>query len=112
LKKEVEIFVYGAEQICASCVGMPSSIETYEWLDAAISRKYSNQPFSIRYIDIFNPPEDETHQSFANRVIEEDLFYPVVTIGEEIVGEGNPNLKDIYLEMEKYGYEGVSPKKD
>ncbi|WP_432806348.1 YuzD family protein [Lederbergia citrisecunda] len=106
---KVEIFVYGAEQICASCVGMPSSKETYEWLDAAISRKYREQPFTIQYIDIFNPPEEEKHQQFATRVIEEDLFYPVVTIGEEIVGEGNPKLKDIYKEMEKYGYEEVSP---
>jgi len=110
MKKKVDIFVYGAEQICASCVGMPSSKETYEWLDAAISRKYPEQPFTIQYIDIFNPPEEEKHRLFATRVIEEDLFYPVVTIGEEIVGEGNPKLKDIYKEMEKYGYEEVSPK--
>ncbi|MBS4195216.1 YuzD family protein [Lederbergia citri] len=110
MKKEVEIFVYGAEQICASCVGMPSSKETYEWLDAAISRKYPEQPFTIKYIDIFNPPEEEKHRLFATHVIEEDLFYPVVTIGEEIIGEGNPKLKDIYKEMEKYGYEEVSPK--
>lgn len=105
MKKEVEIFVYGAEQICASCVNLPSSKETYEWLEAAISRKYPGQPFKIRYIDIFNPPEEEAAKAFAERVIKEDLFYPVVTMDDEIIGEGNPRLKDVYKELEKYGFE-------
>lgn len=98
------IYVYGAEQICPSCVNLPSSKETYEWLEAAISRKFPNQPFSITYIDIFNPPEDEEVKQFAKRVIEEALFYPVVLINGEIVAEGNPKLKTIYEVLEKQGY--------
>lgn len=104
MKKEAEIFVYGAEQICASCVNLPSSKETYEWLEAAISRKFPDQPFKIRYIDIFNPPEEEAAKAFAERIIEEDLFYPVVTMDDEIIGEGNPRLKDVYKKMVEYGY--------
>lgn len=104
MEKPVEITVYGAEQICASCVNLPSSKETFEWLEAALKRKYPDQPFMITYVDIFNPPEDETKKAFANRVIEEDLFYPVVLVEDTIVGEGNPRLKTIYEEMEKYGY--------
>lgn len=104
MEKQVEITVYGAEQICASCVNLPSSKETFEWLEAALKRKYPDQPFMITYVDIFNPPEDETKKAFANRVIEEDLFYPVVLVEDTIVGEGNPRLKTIYAEMEKYGY--------
>lgn len=103
-KEEVEIFVYGAEQLCPSCVNLPSSKETYEWLEAALSRKFPNQPFKISYIDIYNPPTDESIKSFSQKVIEEDMFYPVVTIGDRVVGEGNPRLKTIYAEMEKYGY--------
>jgi disulfide oxidoreductase YuzD len=103
--KQVEICVYGADVICPSCVQLPSSKETYEWLEAAIKRKYPDQPFSITYIDIFNPPEDdEEKKTFAKKVIEEDLFYPVIVIEGAIVGEGNPKLKTIYAEMEKYGY--------
>ncbi|WP_374719667.1 YuzD family protein [Parageobacillus toebii] len=103
--KQVEICVYGADVICPSCVQLPSSKETYEWLEAAIKRKYPDQPFSITYIDIFNPPEDdEEKKMFAKKVIEEDLFYPVIVIEGAIVGEGNPKLKTIYAEMEKYGY--------
>ncbi len=106
LKKTVELSVYGAEILCPSCVNLPSAKETYEWLEAAISRKYPNQPFKISYVDIYNPPaDDEEKVNFANRVIEEDMFYPVVVIEGEIVGEGNPKLKHVYEELEKYGYQ-------
>ncbi|MGE8207557.1 YuzD family protein [Heyndrickxia sp. NPDC080065] len=105
--KTVEIIIYGAEIICASCVNLPSSKDTYEWLDAAIARKYPDQPVNIRLVDIYNPPEEEDVQIFAERVIEEDLFYPVVTLEGNIVGEGNPRLKNIYAELEKYGYTAV-----
>ena len=39
----VNVQVYGTKVICASCVGMPSSTETFEWLQAAIGRKYEGQ---------------------------------------------------------------------
>ena len=101
----MEICVYGAEVLCPSCVNLPSSKETYEWLQAAVARKFPNQPFQISYIDIFNTKtEDETKIDWATRVVEEDMFYPVVIINDEVVGEGNPKLKTIYAEMEKYGY--------
>ena len=54
-EKVVEISIFGAEQICASCVNLPSSIDTYEWLEAAIRRKFPNQPFKFTYTDIFQP---------------------------------------------------------
>ena len=41
--KEIEIEVYGAEQICASCVNLPSSKDTCEWLEAALTRKFPEQ---------------------------------------------------------------------
>ena len=46
-QQDVEIAIFGAEQICASCVNLPSSIDTYEWLQAAISRKYPESAFSF-----------------------------------------------------------------
>lgn len=102
--KKVEIIVYGAEVICPSCVNLPSSKETCGWLDAAVARKFPEQPFTVSYVDIYNPPEDEEKKAFAEKVIGEDMFYPVVLIEGEIVGEGNPKLKTIYKEMEKHGY--------
>ncbi|MDQ0155320.1 YuzD family protein [Robertmurraya andreesenii] len=103
-KKEVEILVYGAEQLCPSCVNLPSSKETYEWLEAAVGRKFPNQAFKITYVDIYDPPSDESKREFAQRVIEEDMFYPIVLIEDKIVGEGNPRLKTIFSEMERHGY--------
>jgi disulfide oxidoreductase YuzD len=104
-RKEVEIIVYGAETVCASCVNLPTSKETYEWLDAAIARKFPEQTFKIKYVDIYNPPAEQDLQEFASRVIEEDMFYPVVSIYGKVVGEGNPKLKTVFSELEKYGYQ-------
>ncbi len=100
----VNVQVYGTKVICASCVGMPSSTETFEWLQAAIGRKYEGQEnkFNFEYIDFQQEQEDEDKKTFAERVVEEDLFYPVVLVNGEIVGEGNPRLKDVYEEIEKY----------
>ena len=106
-QKIVEISIYGAEQLCSSCVHLPSSIETYEWIEAAVKRKFPNQPFEFTYIDIYEPPDDLEKRQFAQRVIDEDLFYPVVLVEGKIVGEGNVRLKNIYSELEKYGYTAV-----
>ncbi|MEH7120919.1 YuzD family protein [Neobacillus vireti] len=102
--KEVEVVLYGAETLCPSCVNLPSSKETFEWLEAAISRKFPNQSVKMTYVDIFQPTGNSETITFAKRVIEEELFYPVVVINEKIVGEGNPRLKTIFAELEKYGY--------
>lgn len=104
---EVEIVLYGAEQLCPSCVNLPSSRETFEWLEAAIARKFPNQHVKMVYVDIHQSAGDEEKLTFAQRVIEEDMFYPVVVIKDKIVGEGNPRLKTIFSELEKYGYQAM-----
>lgn len=104
---QVEIILYGAEQLCPSCVNLPSSKETFEWLEAAIARKFPEQPFKMTYVDIHFPPAEPEKQSFAQKVIEEDMFYPVVVIKDKVVGEGNPRLKTIFSELEKHGYKAV-----
>lgn len=99
MDQPLEITVYGAEEKCASCVHLPSSIDTKEWLEAAIQRKYPNKRFHFKYVDIHQPNSDE-EKIFSERVIEEDMFYPVVVIADEIVAEGNPNLKDLYQKID------------
>ncbi|PPA70084.1 YuzD family protein [Jeotgalibacillus proteolyticus] len=103
-EKPVTVTVYGAETICPSCVGAPSSKETFEWLEAAIGRKFPDQPFTMDYVDINQPQSDEKKAAFVSRVFDEDLFYPVVLIGDDIIGEGNPRLKNVFNEFEKHGY--------
>jgi disulfide oxidoreductase YuzD len=107
-RNEVEIVLYGAQTLCPSCVNLPSSKETFEWLEAAITRKFPQQPFKMTYVDIYEPSGEEEKVNFAKRVMEEDLFYPVVVIKGKIVGEGNPRLKTIFTELEKYGYKATS----
>lgn len=103
--KKVMITVYGAEQICASCVGAPGSKDTYEWLQAAISRKYISEPIVYEYIDINQPQNEEKQQQFVERIFEEDLFYPIVFVNDEMVAEGVPRLKLIYQALDMLGLE-------
>lgn len=98
----VAIKVYGTEQLCASCVNLPSAKETAAWLEAAVSRKFGEGKTEVSYSD-FQHPETEDDKVWAERIINEDLWYPLVIISGEIVGEGNPKLKDIYAKLESMG---------
>lgn len=102
--KKVTVEVYGADVICASCVNAPTSKDTYEWLDAAIQRKYPNHPFEIVYIDIESDIADARQRQLAEQVKDEEYFYPLVIVNEEVIGEGYIQLKPIYNELEKYGF--------
>ena len=101
--KAITITVYGADQICASCVGAPSSRDTYEWLQAAIARKYVADELRYEYIDINAPQENEQHKDFVERIFEENLFYPIVFVDDEMVAEGMPKLKHVYKELNERG---------
>jgi len=98
----IEITVYGTEQLCASCVNLPSAKETSAWIEAAASRKYPKDSFVVRYCD-FTQPQTSEDKVWAERIVNEDLWYPLVVISGEIVGEGNPKLKDIYRKLEELG---------
>ena len=98
----IEITVYGTEQLCASCVNLPSAKETAAWIEAAVGRKYQVGAYHVRYCD-FQQPETENDKEWSRRIVEEDLWYPLVVISGEIVGEGNPKLKDIFAKLEQQG---------
>ncbi|MBB5148567.1 MULTISPECIES: YuzD family protein [Ureibacillus] len=99
------IEVFGADVLCASCVNAPSSKDTYEWLEAAIKRKYPNQPFTIRYIDINEPLTDKRDQEYAERIHNDEYFYPLVLINNEVVGEGYIQIQPVFKALEKLGFE-------
>lgn len=98
----IEVTVYGTEELCASCVNLPSAKETAEWLKAALGRKYGDGACFVRYCD-FQQAATEVDRYWAKRIVEEDLWYPLVVISGEIVGEGNPRLKDVYRKLEELG---------
>ena len=100
----VRIYIYGAEQNCASCVNAPSSKDTFEWIEAVLQRKFPENRISLSYIDIFKEQKKEEHALFAKRVKEEDLFYPVIVIEGNIISEGVPHIKVLMKELEQYGY--------
>lgn len=104
MTKNIAIEVYGAEVICASCVNAPSSIDTFEWLQAAIPRKYKDQPFSITYIDIEKEPENDRQKDYIERIQNDEFFYPLVLVEDEVAAEGYVQLKSIYKELEKHGF--------
>ncbi|MGK9044972.1 YuzD family protein [Mammaliicoccus vitulinus] len=93
---KASIVIYGADVVCASCVNAPSSKDTYEWLQAILSRKY-HLDFEYTYIDIFNQTENLTDHDlqFIERINEDELFYPLVTINDEYVADGYIQLKQI-----------------
>ncbi|GAA0428676.1 YuzD family protein [Lentibacillus halophilus] len=103
MAEHIQITVYGAEQLCASCVGAPGSRDTYEWLQAAIGRKYVDDNIDYEYVDIDHPPNVEAHKDFSRRIVEEEWFYPVVLVNGQVVAEGIPKLKPVYRELDKNG---------
>ncbi|WP_347862489.1 YuzD family protein [Salimicrobium sp. PL1-032A] len=99
-KNKVNVTIYGADVRCASCVNAPGSVETYEWLQAAIGRKYGNDDITYTYIDIF---DTEVNDEFLEKIMDDELFYPLVLVEGEVAGEGTPRLKSIYQYLEKHG---------
>ncbi|WP_088103974.1 YuzD family protein [Halalkalibacter urbisdiaboli] len=99
-KPTVELVVFGAENKCASCVHLPSAFETKEWLEAALTRKYPEKIFHIRYVDIEEQVGEKDRQ-YAEAILNDEYFYPLVVLGGEVVAEGNPNLKTIYQKIEE-----------
>ncbi|MGP4076634.1 YuzD family protein [Halobacillus sp. K22] len=104
-EKKINLTVYGAEVKCASCVNAPGSKETFEWLQAAITRKYGENKVSYYYYDLHEENQPGVDEQLVDRLREEELFYPLVLVEDEIVGEGNPRLKSIYQALESRGIE-------
>lgn len=96
----MEITVYGAEIKCASCINLPSAKETLEWIEAAVTRKYPNESITFRYVDLY-APQTEIDKKYTVAILNDEYFYPLVVIDDEVVGEGNPKLKEIFARIEK-----------
>ena len=103
-ERSVRIEIYGADVVCASCVNAPSSKDTYEWLQAAIDRKYPSHPYHIEFIDIESEIADEAQKLVAEQVLNDEYFYPLVVVEGEVVGEGYIQLKPVFTELEKHGF--------
>ncbi|MCL1631107.1 YuzD family protein [Sporolactobacillus sp. CPB3-1] len=96
----MELTVYGAETVCASCVQAPPAKSTAEWLRAALTRKF-NEQVSVRYIDVHHP-ETEADQVYCDKILTDEYFYPLVVACDKVLAEGFVALKPIV----KYLHEG------
>ncbi|GAF14471.1 YuzD-like protein [Bacillus sp. JCM 19046] len=96
----IQFTIYGAEQKCASCVHLPSARETMEWLEAALVRKYPEKPMTFHYVDIEEPITEE-EQKFAEAILNDEYFYPLVILNGDVVAEGNPNLKMVSQKVDE-----------
>ncbi|MFT8872503.1 MAG: DUF1462 family protein [Sporolactobacillus sp.] len=85
--------VYGAEAICPSCMQSPPSRATAEWLQAALARKFGAE-LHVRYVDI-DDPQNHCDEQFCEQIKSNQLFYPLVVSGEEIIAEGYVDLKAV-----------------
>lgn len=96
------INVYGRDVICASCVNAPGSRDTYEWLQAVLNRKYPDHDLHFNYIDM---DHDENLSDYDTDIIErindDELFYPLVTINDDIIQDGHVQLKPIQRAIEQ-----------
>ncbi|GAB3064820.1 YuzD family protein [Salinicoccus sesuvii] len=96
------INVYGRDVVCASCVNAPGSKDTYEWLEAVLARKYPTEDLNFNYIDIDRTDNlSDFDESIIERINEDELFYPLVTINDEIAQDGHVQLKPIQRMIEK-----------
>ncbi len=75
-------------------------METKEWLEAAVGRKYPERNVSFTYVDIEQPNSPE-QQRYSQAIIDEEYFYPLVVFNDEVIAEGNPKLKAIYAKIEE-----------
>jgi disulfide oxidoreductase YuzD len=100
------ITVYGAEAPCPSCLHSPSSRETKEWLDAAIRRKFPNSNIQVRYVDVYQS-ETEEDKKFTEKILNDEYFYPLVVSNGQVIGEGDPKLKNIFAFIEQQGFQSV-----
>src|SRR5699024_772312 len=106
MQNETVLKVYGRNKICASCVGAPSSWDTFEWLQAAIDRKYDTSKMNYEYIDMDKQKENEKEDRFIVHMEEEDWLNPLVTLNGSIIAERIPHIKKMYqavdaLEIDK-----------
>lgn len=94
---KVSVVVYGAEIICASCVNAPTARNTYDWLQPLLQRKFPDIDFEFTYIDFQNDTENlsDHDQQFIERIQDDELFYPLVTMNDEYVADGYIQTKQI-----------------
>ena len=101
---QVQVKVYGADVVCASCVNAPNSVETYEWVQALFNRKYPEIDFTFTYIDFEHVTGEitESDAQFIEQLKADELFYPLITINDAYVADGYIQTKALNRFIEEH----------
>ncbi len=68
-----------------------------DWLQPLLKRKYPNISFKYTYIDITKDNDNLTDHDlqFIERIEQDELFYPLITMNDEYVADGYIQTKQI-----------------
>lgn len=101
--KNVKVNVYGANVVCASCVNAPTSKDIFDWIQPNLERKYPDISFTYNYIDIFDKGNHTDYdESIVERIEDDELFYPLITMNDEIVVDGYIQLPQVTKYVEEH----------
>ncbi|UTH14403.1 DUF1462 family protein [Macrococcus equipercicus] len=92
----IKVNVYGADAVCASCVNAPTSKDIYDWIQPNLKRKFEQLSFTFNYIDIADEEGlSDYDQSLLEQIENDELFYPLVTMNDDIVADGYIQLPQL-----------------
>ncbi|PKE60982.1 YuzD family protein [Macrococcoides caseolyticum] len=98
----INVIIYGADVVCASCVNAPTSKDIYDWIQPNLKRKFPKLTFNFSYIDINNSSNLTDHdENIIEQINNDELFYPLITMDDEIVADGYIQLPQVTKFVEK-----------
>lgn len=101
--EQVKVNVYGADVVCASCVNAPTSKDIFDWVQPNLKRKFNNVDFTFNYIDINDSANHSDYdESIVERIQDDELFYPLITMNDEIVADGYIQLPQLTKYVEQH----------
>lgn len=97
----IKVNVYGADVVCASCVNAPTSKDIYDWIQPNLKRKFENLDFTFNYINIMDQEEKSDYDmSLIEQINNDELFYPLITMNDEVVADGYIQLPQLTTYIE------------
>lgn len=98
----INVIIYGADVVCASCVNAPTSKDIYDWIQPNLKRKFPGLTFNFSYIDINNSSNLTDHdENIIEQINNDELFYPLIAMDDEIVADGYIQLPQVTKFVEK-----------
>ncbi|TDM12542.1 YuzD family protein [Macrococcus lamae] len=98
----IKVNVYGANVVCASCVNAPTSKDIFDWIQPNLRRKFNNLDFTFNYIDITDKEgKSDYDQSLIEQIDNDELFYPLITMNDEVVADGYIQLPQLTKYIER-----------